>query len=163
MALYSWENTAVPKGMLITQVYGLCFDVHGRLLLKLDGKSYGLPGGRPEAYDSDLMATLVRECEEEVNIRITRPRYLGYQCVRGDGDRDAYAQIRFIALISEIHPAKRDPDTGKQYQRSLVSPLTASSLLNWGDVGVNQVSNGHELAIQLYGIPRNPGTSEEFV
>lgn len=65
---------------------------------------------------------------------------VGYQKVNDENGAPAYAQIRMAGIIEEIGEAKPDPDRpGCVYGRVFVSPLRAAVLLNWGQVGVNQI------------------------
>lgn len=61
MAIFSWHDGSVPKGTLITQVYGLIFSDDGHLLLLIDGNEYSLAGGKPENQDKDIEETLKLE------------------------------------------------------------------------------------------------------
>jgi len=60
-------------GIQVT-VLGLLHDGAGNIFLtssdKFRGK-YGLPGGKPESYDGDEIATLRREIRQELGIEIT--------------------------------------------------------------------------------------------
>ena len=140
MAQITWERGNVPDNMEVSQVYGIFFDRQGRVLLRIEKGRYKLTGGRPEAHDSDYFATLRRELREEANCSVGELRMVGYQKVdEGDGT-PAYAQIRMAGFIEEMGEAKPDPDRlGWVYGRVFVSPLRAAVLLNWGQVGINQI------------------------
>jgi 8-oxo-dGTP diphosphatase len=68
---YWWHEAPVPPSLEITQVYGylLCPST-GRVLVQDDDGVFNLPGGTPESYDADLVATLVREAFEENQVRV---------------------------------------------------------------------------------------------
>ena len=57
-----------------------------------------------------------------------------------------------LALIRKIGLKKPDPDTGKTYDRLLVSPGRAIQLLGWGDVGAAQILKAQNTTAQKYGI-----------
>ena len=166
MARFEWVGDRVPEGMMITQVYGIILDREGRVMLRLEktagGIRYSLGGGRPEPFDDGIEATCRRELLEEVNTEIETPVYIGYQLVdEGDGT-PPYAQVRMAALIRRIGEKKPDPDNGKTYDRYMVSPERAAELLNWGDVGYEQVMKAKEVVYRQYGITGG-SSKEEYV
>lgn len=166
MARFEWVGERVPEGMRITQVYGIILDREGRVMLRVEkhagGIRYSLGGGRPEPFDDGIEATCRRELLEEVNTEIETPVYIGYQLVdEGDGT-PPYAQVRMAALIRRIGEKKPDPDNGETYDRYMVSPERAAELLNWGDVGYEQVMKAKEVVYRLYGIT-GESSKEEYV
>ena len=73
-----------------------------------------------------------------------------------------YAQVRMAALIHKIGIKRPDPDNGKTYDRLLVPPDKAAFLLNWGDVGRQQLLAAQHAIYPLYNITE-PTSSEEWV
>lgn len=155
MTRFRWVAGQVPDGVPVRQVYGFCFDASGRVLLRDDAGSYGLPGGRPEPGE-DAAATLARECREESQIIVGEPVYLGYQEVTDDGE-PPYAQLRMIALINDVLPRASDPDTGRIYGRLLTPIAKAPALLDWGVDGLLQ-SAAAALSAATH-LPVDPGAS----
>lgn len=148
MTQITWEKGNVPAGMEVRQVYGVFFDKQGRVLLRIEKGKYKLTGGKPEKNDSDYYATLRRELREEANCTVGDLRMVGYQKVDEEDGTPAYAQIRMTGIIHEIGEASPDPDRpGWVYGRVLVSPLKAAVLLNWGQVGINQI---YDAAIEAH-------------
>lgn len=140
MAQITWERGNVPAGMEVRQVYGIFFDREGRVLLRIEKGKYKLTGGRPEESDCDYCATLRRELREEANCRVGDLRMVGYQRVDEEDGTPAYAQIRMTGVIENVGEARPDPDRpGWVYGRVFVSPLKAAALLNWGQVGIDQI------------------------
>lgn len=140
MAKITWEKGSVPVEMEVRQVYGIFFDRQGRVLLRIEKGKYKLTGGRPEQNDPDYYATLKRELLEEANCTVGLLRMVGYQKVDEEDGTPAYAQIRMTGIIEEIGEASPDPDRpGWIYGREFVSPLKAAVLLNWGQVGIDQI------------------------
>lgn len=138
MRKFIWHNGKVPKGLEIRQVYGLIFTNDGRMMVRVHIKQgetvYSLAGGTCETYDKDMEATLRRELIEEVNTTIGKPVLVGYQRYDDGSGELPFAQVRMVALIDEIRPAKPDPDgDGQTYGRLLVSPKRALEILNWGE------------------------------
>ena len=166
MARFAWIGDRVPEGMRITQVYGIILDREGRVMLRLEktagGIRYSLGGGRPEPFDDGIEATCRRELLEEVNTEIETPVYIGYQLVDEEDGTPPYAQVRMAALIRRIGEKKPDPDNGETYDRYMVSPERAAELLNWGDVGYEQVMKAKEVVYRQYGITGG-SSKEEYV
>ena len=111
----------------------------------------------------DQIATLCREFKEEVNTTIFSPIYLGYQEVRGDGDRAPYAQVRMACRVDKIGERLLGPDNGKTYERVLVDPEKAKVLLSWGDIGNRVIEKATEVAKNEYKITVNETDNEEWV
>lgn len=151
MGVFTWFDCDVPEGMKTRQVWGVCFTKDGRIMLKyedVDGKRiYSLPGGTPEDYDKDRIATLRREFIEEANTTLEEDVYLvGHQVVNiGDGTIP-FAQVRMTALIKEIGERKPDPDTGKLWGRLLTTPERAIQLLNYGAEGEKMINRALKVA-----------------
>ena len=166
MARFEWVGDRVPEGMRITQVYGIILDREGRVMLRLEktagGIRYSLGGGRPEPFDDGIEATCRRELLEEVNTEIETPVYIGYQLVDEEDGTPPYAQVRMAALIRRIGEKKPDPYNGETYDRYMVSPERAAELLNWGDVGYEQVMKAKEVVYRQYGIT-GESSKEEYV
>ena len=166
MARFEWVGDRVPEGMRITQVYGIILDREGRVMLRLEKTAgvirYSLGGGRPEPFDDGIEATCRRELLEEVNTEIETPVYIGYQLVDEEDGTPPYAQVRMAALIRRIGEKKPDPDNGETYDRYMVSPERAAELLNWGDVGYEQVMKAKEVVYRQYGITGG-SSKEEYV
>ena len=153
MLKITWIENSVPSSLKVTQVYGIIFDIYGRILLKIedkkDKKEYSFIGGKPETFDKDITSTLKRELKEEVNVEIEEPIYIGYQLIEGDRDYP-YAQIRMTSLIKHIGKSQIDPDNGKTYIRVLVDKEKAKALLNYGKVGDDQIEKAYKEASSLF-------------
>lgn len=81
MVQYTWVKEAVPKEILVKQVYGIVFSSEGNVILRVENDKYKLTGGRPEIDDNDFSDTLRREYLEELNIELEDLHYLGYLLV----------------------------------------------------------------------------------
>lgn len=139
MGIYKWVDGEVSPELPVKQVYGIVFSKDGKILLKKDGEHYSLPGGKPEPEDSRMEDTLKRELDEEVNVSACNIVMLGYQLVDEQNNIPPYAQVRMAAKITRIGAKRPDPDTGRTYDRVFASPKRAAELLNWGDVGEQQI------------------------
>lgn len=133
----NYPNLDLP----ITQVYGICFNDKGDvLLMKKTNGSYGLPGGTPDEGESHI-ETLEREILEEVTVTIENPVFIGARYVEfteGVDERSGHKkfyQLRFIAKIKEILDQKPDPDNGEMVERVFVPVEKANEYLGWGEHG----------------------------
>ncbi len=145
MVKFIWQgNKPIPKGMAITQVYGVLFTEDGRIMLRVDDNNFhGLIGGTPEPGETQE-ETLHREVYEEVNCKISNLHYLGYQLVEGDGE--PYAQLRYIAKLEKIGKNRPDLDNGKLYERLLVPMEQAGEILDYGEDGKKIIKEAIALA-----------------
>lgn len=150
MISYKWCNGKVPKDIEIKQVYGIAFNTDGNIFLRIDNGIYKLTGGRPEIEDKSIEDTLRREFIEEANITIKNIHLLGYQLVDENNGLKTYAQVRMIAQIDEIFENRPDLDNGKLYERVFKSPKETIKLLNWGEIGKNQIEEAVKLAKKFY-------------
>ena len=82
---FTWhKNTNFQHLRLITQVYGVCFNKDGNILiLKEPNKEWNLPGGTPKSNETPVQ-TLKRELEEEVDVTINKNQMIGYFKVLSD-------------------------------------------------------------------------------
>ena len=132
MVEFTWHEDLVPIDLPIRQIYGVLFVPDGRILLRREKGQYQLTGGKPLEWESPEQ-TLQREADEEINCKIGKPYYIGYQEVF-DGEQ-RYAQVRYVAQITEIGPARPDSDRPCwTYGRELVSYLRAMELLPYGSI-----------------------------
>lgn len=150
MVRFIWYEAPIPNDMPITQVYGVLFDEKGRIMLRVDNGFHGLVGGTPEPGET-YEETLHREVCEEVNCKISNLHYLGYQTVVGDGE--PYAQLRYIAKLTEIGENRPDLDGGKMCERVLVPTEQAGDVLDYGEEGKEIISAAIKLAKKYKIIP----------
>jgi 8-oxo-dGTP diphosphatase len=150
---YFWHEAPVPGGLEVTQVYGyLLCPLTGRVLVQDDEGTWNLPGGTPEAWDTDLTATLMREAFEENQVRVGVTAYLGYQEVHRPG-RAPYAQVRMTGVIHEFAPRAPDPDGGRVYRRLMTSLEEAPGVLGWGEPAVLQARAAARVARTQWRLP----------
>lgn len=146
MISYKWYKGIVPKDIEIKQVYGIVFNEDGKIFLRIDDGLYKLTGGKPELEDKSIEDTLKREFIEEANITLKNIHLLGYQLVEEDNGVKPYAQVRMIAQIDKIFENRADLDNGKLYKRVFKTPKETINLLNWGEVGKEQIEDAVKLA-----------------
>ena len=149
MVKYTWVRKAVPKGLLVKQVYGVVFSNEGNILLRVEDDKYKLTGGKPDSSDNSFSDTLKREYLEELNVELSDICYLGYLLVEEDNVQ--YAQIRMIARIKKINDIRADIDNGKIYQRYMANQNNVKNYLDYKDLAGNQmIDDAIKLANENY-------------
>ncbi|MEM4215046.1 MAG: NUDIX hydrolase [Candidatus Pacearchaeota archaeon] len=140
-----WHKTKdFSKIKPITQVYGVCFNDKGKVLIVKPGKEWGLPGGTPEKGE-DFEETLKREALEEGDVEIYDLRPLGYQKVWITKNKAIY-QLRYFARISKVKKQTIDPATRKVNKRKFIQPKEFLKYCPWGKIGKEIV----RLAVREY-------------
>lgn len=123
------------------QVYGICFDDKGQILIIKgpDSDRWIIPGGTPEAGET-TEATLIRELIEEADVKIRNCRPLGVQRVIHPNnpnkiDGDIFYQYRYICEVDKVLDQTPDPATGLMMTRKFVPAPTINNWVNWGETG----------------------------
>lgn len=143
-----WHEANSFEGLSpVTQVYGLCFNSKGKILIIKDG-NWLIPGGKPEEGES-LIETLKRELWEEARVFIKNPKPIGYNEVHfpnnpNKREGELFYQVRFVCLVDKVAEMGKDPATGKIYQRKFVEPEKFTDFVKWGNTGEAMVSRGIE-------------------
>ena len=103
----------------ITQIYGVCFDNKGNILIiRTPNGNWNIPGGTPENNEIPEQ-TLKRELKEEADVTIGKNAMIGYYEVVSD--KSTIYQLRFAALLNEKKPLTIDPALGVVNERKFVS------------------------------------------
>lgn len=167
MTEFDWHEGQVRAGLPVRQVHGWLADQTGRFLLqdRVHEQKFLLPGGQSDSGDDSWVATLLRECEEESQVRVIQDSvaYLGHQVVTGD-PRSAgpYLQVRLFGVIESVGPAAPDPDSGSTYRRLMTSTTRAARLLAWGRSGEQQ-ARAAALAGQRCGLPTGAPPADSYI
>ncbi len=167
MTEFDWRETPVPAGLPVLQVHGWAADATGRFLLqdRVHERKFLLPGGHCESGDDGWIATWLRECQEESQVRVARDSvaYLGHQVVTGDPRAvGPYLQVRFFGIVEAVDPAAPDPDSGYAYRRLMTSSTRAALLLAWGLPGEQQ-ARAAALVGQRCGLPTGRPPADSYV
>lgn len=148
----SWiETDSVERFKPITQVYGICFNKKGEILIcreETDNK-WQLPGGKPEIGES-VENTLSRELLEEVDIKVRNIKVLGVQRVEfpdnpNKQEGSVFYQVRCICEVEEILPQSPDPASGKTWERKFVPADKITEYIKWGEVGEVMFKDARDL------------------
>ena len=114
------KNSSFLSLKPITQVYGICFDSKGNILIiRTPNENWNIPGGTSENNEIPEQ-TLKRELKEEADVTIGKNEMIGYYEVVSD--KSTIYQLRFAALLSEEKPSTIDPALGVVNERKFVSP-----------------------------------------
>jgi len=130
------EKKNFSKIKPITQVYGVCFDKKGRILIvNVEGNDkWQLIGGHPEKGET-FEETLKREALEEGDIEICDLKPLGYQKVWNKEKKSAIYQLRYFARVSKVKKQTIDPAEGKILERKFILPSQFLKYCPWGKIG----------------------------
>ena len=129
-----FDSTDFSKLKPVTQVYGICFDDKGKILIINMGKDWLLPGGRPEKGES-FEETLKREVNEEADVEIRDINPLGYQKVWIKKRDKIIYQLRYFARISKIKKQTIDPARKEILERKFINPEDFLKYCPWGKIG----------------------------
>ena len=124
------DNIDFSKLKPVTQVYGVCFNKKGEILIINTTGNWQLPGGTPEKGEG-WEDTLIREVKEEADVEIKNIVPLGYQKVYHKEKNSISYQLRFLATISKINKQTIDPAEGKIPRRKFVNPENFFNYCHW--------------------------------
>lgn len=129
---------------LCRQMYSVCF-YEGKMVIVYHGKTnmWGLVGGTVEPGET-LEKTLIREIEEESNMRILKWLPIGYQKMIDTRDGSFVYQLRTVSTAVPIGPFEKDP-AGTVTEMKLVSPAEYKNYFDWGEIGERIVARALEL------------------
>ena len=166
MPEFVWYQAPVPTGLPVQQVHGWLADATGRVLVqeRVHERRFFLAGRKCDIGDQDWCATLLRESEEESQVKVARDSvaYLGHQIVTGDPRAlGPYVQIRLFGVIEAFGPPAPDPGSGYVYRRLMTSIPRAAALLGWALAGDLQ-SQAAARAGRQRGLPVDQPAAEGY-
>lgn len=138
----SWiETDSIERYKPVTQVYGICFNEKGEILICKEGVEgkWQIPGGKPEVGEA-IEKTLAREFLEEVDIKVKNIRILGVQKVEFPGnpnkdEGEVFYQARCVCEVEDMLPQTLDPASGKTWERKFVPADRITDYIQWGEIG----------------------------
>lgn len=118
-------------GKDLQQSYGVCFYNNKLVIVNNNGK-WSLVGGHIEKDETPGDA-LIREVQEETNMKVIKQIPIGYQeVVKPDGTIDY--QLRSFCLVEPIGEFVKDP-AGSVTEIKLIDPKEYKNYFNWGKIG----------------------------
>lgn len=157
---FTWyPGNDLEKFQPFVQVYGVCFNAEGKMLIqRRDGSDWCLAGGTVEAGETPE-ETLRREIIEEADVTIKNPILLGGQRVQFPGGKnpnpgkrggDDFYQLRYYCEVDEVLPQTPDPDTDIINDRLFVDPAKITDYFDWGTTGAAIFSQATTLYNKLH-------------
>lgn len=136
------DNFNFIKDKNLQQSYGVCF-CNSKLVIVSNNGKWSLVGGHIEIGESSEVA-LVREVQEETNMKVLKQIPIGYQEVINPDGTTIY-QLRSFCLVEPIGDFVKDP-AGSVIEIKLVDLKDYKNYFNWGKIGDRIM----ERAIEIY-------------
>jgi len=131
----------------VNQHYGVCF-YGDKIVVGWHPRQdrWGLLGGKIEMGES-VDDALVREVQEESNMRVLRHQPLGYQKVmRADGS--FVYQLRSVCIVESFADFVSDPDGGVT-KIAFIDPQKWDEYIHWKDIGHRILERALEIKNKL--------------
>lgn len=131
----------------ITQVYGVCFDDNGNILIGRSSETsqWQIAGGTPEKGET-IVQTLKRELFEEIDVEVKDIKVLGVQKVEIPNEQNkTHYQVRCVCKIKKLLPQTPDPANGKTWERKFIPASEVTKHVKWGKTGESMFRDAIEL------------------
>lgn len=114
-----------------TQSYGVCF-YGDKMVIGHNGKkdTWNLIGGTIEEEETPEDA-LIREIQEESNMKVLSFKPIGYQKVTEEGKEKYGYQLRYLCEVEPFGPFEIDP-AGTVDKIKLINPKDYKTYFDWG-------------------------------
>ena len=131
-----------------TQSYGVCF-CGDKMVIGFGGKKkdWGLIGGTIEPGET-FEGTLVREIQEESNMKILKSKPVGYQKCTDTRDNSFIFQLRYVCIVEPYGPFVSDP-AGGVTEIKLIDEKDYKQYFKWGKIVERIISRAVELVKSL--------------
>ena len=139
------DSTLELEGRAVSGVHAYCF-VNDKFVIAYSAvKGYWTPaGGGVEATETPEEA-VVREVQEETNMKVLKQAFLGYQDIFEPGG--IVTQTRSVCIVEPYGGFLSDPD-GDITEIKLIDPKDYKKYFDWGIIGDHLM----ERALELKGI-----------
>ncbi len=120
----------------VRQISGIFFNKERKvIIISNKPNKWTIPGGKPE-YGETFEDTLKREAEEEANIKLGKCKPIGiieinYPNNPNHEEGEIFFQLRYVAMVKEVLKSKKDPATGKFFERKFIEPREFTKYINW--------------------------------
>ncbi len=127
---------------LCTQTYGVCF-VDDKIVIGKNKKgTWSLIGGKIEPGET-IEQALVREVQEESNMKVLKHRPLGNQQVTNPEGK-IYYQLRSVCIVEPYGEFVEDP-AESVVEIKLIDPKEYKQYFDWGKIGERIIQRAIEL------------------
>jgi 8-oxo-dGTP diphosphatase len=109
-------------------------------------KTWTPPGGGVEKGETTREA-VVREVQEESNMRVLKQRYIGFQDIYEP--QGMTTQTRSVCLVEPYGDFMEDPDGGEITEMKLIDPKDYKEYFDWGEIGDHIMKRALEIKAQM--------------
>lgn len=131
-----------------SQVYTVCF-IEDKIIIGYGGhkNTWGLIGGTIESGET-FEQTLIREVQEESNVKLLKMLPIGYQKVTDTRDNSFVYQLRYVSCGTPYGSFVSDP-AGSITKIDFINPSDYKKYFDWGKIGERIMQRALELRDQL--------------
>lgn len=130
-------------GNVLHGVHAFCF-YKNKVVIVYDAKKkrWTPPGGAIESGETYQQA-VIREVQEESNMKVLHQEYIGYQDVTDESGRPV-RQVRSFCIVEPYAEFVSDPD-GDITEIKLIAPEDFKQYVDWGNIGDEIMKRALEL------------------
>jgi len=128
------ESLDELNGKKVKGVHGFCFCGDKLLIVYSESKGYWTPPGGGVEQDETVEEAVVREVQEETNMRVLKQKVIGY--IEISEPQGIVTQVRTMCIVEPIGPFTADADPeGDVTEIKLIDPKDIKQYFDWGEVG----------------------------
>jgi len=132
---YDQEHLSLLEGKKIFGVHALCFYQNKLLVVYAADKDGWQPAGGAVEEDETYEEAVIREVQEESNMRVLKQKLIAFQDAWDPKDKNSFVtQTRSVCLIEPIGEFTKDPD-GDITEIKLIDPKDYKQYFDWGEAG----------------------------
>ena len=129
-------------GKKVTQAYGVCFYDGKLLVVRNEKKNFWTPAGGSIEKEETFGQCLVREVQEESNMKVLDFKPIGYQEVKMEGK--VFYQLRYVCTVEPHGDFVFDP-CGDVTEIKLIDSKDYKQYFDWGEIGDRIIQRALEL------------------